>query len=167
MKLQPTWHFCTDHCIVHQFSSVQSLSPAQCFATPWIAALQASLSITKSQSLLKLMSIVSMIPFSHLILCCPLLLSSAIFPSIRLFYNESVLQTRWPRYWSFSFSISPSTKYSEMICFRMDWLYLQFKGLESFPAPQFKSINSLELRLLHSQHLHLYMSMEKKKHSFD
>ena len=124
MKLQPTWHFCTDHCIVHQFSSVQSLSPAHCFATPWIAALQASLSITKSQSLLKLMSIVSMIPFSHLILCCPLLLSSAIFPSIRLFYNESVLQTRWPRYWSFSFSISPSTKYSEMICFRMDWLYL-------------------------------------------
>ena len=118
--------------------------------TPWIAALQASLSITKSQSLLKLMSIVSMIPFSHLILCCPLLLSSAIFPSIRLFYNESVLQTRWPKYWSFSFSISPSTKYSEMICFRMDWLYLQFKGLESFPAPQFKSVNSSALSFLYS-----------------
>ena len=106
------------------FSSVQSLSPAQCFATPWIAALQASLSITKSQSLLKLMSIGSVIPFNHLIFCCPLFLSSAIFPSIRLFYNESDLQTRWPKYWSFSFSISPSTKYSELICFRMDWLYL-------------------------------------------
>ena len=91
-----------------QFSSVQSLSHVQLFATPWTAALQASLSITHSRSLLKLMSIESVMPSNHLILCCPLLLPPSIFPSIRVFSNESVIHIRWPKYWSFSFSISPS-----------------------------------------------------------
>ena len=90
-----------------QFSSVQSLSRVRLFATPWIAARQASLSITNSQSLCKLMSIESVMPSNHLILCHPLLLPSSIFPSIRVFSNESVLHIRWPKYWSFSFNISP------------------------------------------------------------
>jgi len=92
--------------------------------TPWTAAHQASLSITKSQSLLKLMSIESVMPSNHLVLCCPLLLLPSIFPSIRVFSNESVLHIRWPKYWSFSFSISPSNEYSGLISFRMDWLDL-------------------------------------------
>ena len=100
-------------------SSVQSLSHVQVFATPRPAAHQASLSITNSRSLLKLMSIQSVMPSNHLILCCPLLLPS-IFPSIRLFSNESVLRIRWPKNWSFSFNISSSNKYSGMISFRMD-----------------------------------------------
>ena len=104
--------------------SVQSLSCVQLFATPWTAACQASLSITSSQSLLKLMSIESVMPSNHLILCRPLLLSPSIFPSIRIFSNESVLCIRWPQYWSFSFSISPSNEYSGLISFRMDWLCL-------------------------------------------
>ena len=90
--------------------------------TPWTAACQASLSITNSQSLLKLMSTESVMLSSHLILCHPLLLPPSIFPSIRVFSNESVLRIRWPKYWSFSFSISPSNEYSELISFRMDWL---------------------------------------------
>ena len=94
--------------LLPQFSSVQSLSHVQLFATPWTAALQASLSITHSRSLLKLMSIESVMPSNHLILCCPLLLPPSIFPSIRVFSNESVIHIRWPKYWSFSFSISPS-----------------------------------------------------------
>ena len=106
------------------FSSVQSLRHVQLFATPWSAARQASLSITKSWSLLKLMSIESMMPSSHLILCCPLLLLPSIFPSIRVFSTESVLHFRWPKYWSFSFSISPSNEYSGLISFRMDLLDL-------------------------------------------
>ena len=93
-------------------------------ATPWTAARQASLSITNSQSLLKLMSTESVMPSSHLILCCPLLLLPSIFPSIRVFSNESTLHIRWPKYWSFSFSISPSSEYSGLISFRIDWLYL-------------------------------------------
>ena len=91
-----------------QFSSVQLLSHVQLFVTPWTAACQASLSITNSQSLLKLMSIESVMPFNHLILCHPFLLPPSIIPSIRVFSNESVLHIRWPKYWSFSFSISPS-----------------------------------------------------------
>ena len=102
--------------------SVQLLSHVLLFATPWTAACQDSLSITNSQSLLKLMSIESVIPFNHLILCRPLLLPSSIFPSIRVFSNESILCIKWPKYWSFSFSISPSNEYSGMISFRMDWL---------------------------------------------
>ena len=92
--------------------------------TPWTAACQAFLSITNSQSLLKLMSIELVMPSNHLILCCPLLLLPSIFPSIRVFSNESVLHIRWPKYWSFSFSISPSNEYSGLISFRMDWLAL-------------------------------------------
>ena len=102
-------------------SSVQSLSHVQLFATPWTAARQSSLSITISWSLLKLMS---MIPSNHLILCHPLLLLPSIFCSIRVFSNESVLHIRWPKYWSFIFSIKPSNEYSGLIYFRMDWLDL-------------------------------------------
>ena len=105
-------------------SSVQSLSFVQFFGTPWIAACQASLSITNSRSLLKLMSIESVMPSSHLILCCPLLLLPPIPPSIRVFSNESTLPVRWPKYWSFSFSISPSNEHPGLISSRMDWLDL-------------------------------------------
>ena len=104
--------------------SVQSLSPVQLFVTPWTAARQASLSITNSQSLTKFMSIESVSPSNHLILCRPLLLLPSIFPSIRVFSDESVLHITWPKYWSFSFSISPSNEYSGLISFRMDWLDL-------------------------------------------
>ena len=107
-----------------KFSSVQLLSPVRLFATPWTAACQASVSITNSRSLLKLMSIVLVTPSNHLILCRPLLLLPSIFPSIRVFSNESVLHIRWPKFWSFSFSISPSNEYSGQISFRMDWLHL-------------------------------------------
>ena len=98
--------------------SVQLLSHVWLFATPWTAACQASLSITISQSLLKLMSIESVMPSNHLILCCPLLLLPSVFP------NESVLHIRWPKYWSFSFNVSPSNEYSRLISFRMDWFDL-------------------------------------------
>ena len=104
--------------------SVQSLSHARFFVTPWTAAYEASLSITNSQSLRKLMSMESMMPSKHLILCCPLLLLPSIFPSIRVFSSESVLYIRWPKYWSFSFSISPSNKCSGQISFRIDWFDL-------------------------------------------
>ena len=114
-----------------QFSSVQSLSCdwlfAMCLSTlqcSWTAAHQASLSITNSQSLLKLISIESVMPFNHLILCHPLLHPPSIFPIIRVFSNESVLCIRWPKYWSFSFSISPSNEYSGLISFRIDWFDL-------------------------------------------
>ena len=113
-------------------NSVQSLSPVQLFATPWTAAHQASLSITNSQSLPKLMSIESVMPSNHLFLCCPLLLLPSIFPSIRVFSNKSALHIRWPKYWSFSFSISLSNEYSGLISFRIDWLdLLAVKGLLS------------------------------------
>ena len=106
------------------FSSVQSLSRVRLFATPWIAAHQASLSITNSQSLLKLTSIKSVMPSNHLILCCPLLLLPPIPLSIRVFSNESILHMRWPKNWSFSFSISPSNEHPGLTSFRMDWLDL-------------------------------------------
>ena len=105
-------------------SSVQSVSRVQLFVTPWTAARQASLSITNSWSLLKLMSIASLMPSNHLILCRPLFLLPSIFPSIRVFSNESALCHWWVKYWSFSFSISPSNEYSGLISFRMDWLDL-------------------------------------------
>ena len=111
-----------------KFSSVQSLSCVWLFVTPWTAARQASLSITDSQRLPKLMSIELVMPSSHLILCRPLLLPPSIFPSIRVISNESVLRIRWPKFWSFSLSISPSNDYSGLISFRMDWMD-QFKGL--------------------------------------
>ena len=111
------------------FSSVQSLSRVWLFVTPWTAACQASLSITNSQSLLKLMSIESVMPSNHLIFCRPLLLLPSIFSSIRVFPSESVLQVRWPKYWSFSFSVSPSNEHQGLISFRMDWLdFLAVQG---------------------------------------
>ena len=110
------YNFLLDKCL----SSVQLLSPVQLFVITWSATYQASLSIINSWSLLKLMFIESVMPSNHLILCCPLLLPS-IFPSIRVFSNESVLHIRWPRYWSFSFSIRPSSEYSGMSSFRIDW----------------------------------------------
>ena len=106
------------------FSSVQSLSLVLLFVTPWTAARQASLSITNSQSLPKLMSIELGIPSNHLTLCCPLFLPPSIFTSNGVFSHESVLLIRWPKYWSFSFSLSPSNEYSGLISFRMDWLDL-------------------------------------------
>ena len=107
-----------------QFSSVQSLSRVRLFATPWITARQSSLSITNSQSSLRLMSIESVMPSSHLILCHPLILLLPIPPNIRVFSNESTLHMRWPKYWSFSFSISPSKEHAGLISSRMDWLDL-------------------------------------------
>ena len=107
-----------------QFSSVQSLSHVRLFAIPWITAHQASLSITNPRSSLKLMSIKLVMPSTHLILCCPLLLLPPIPPSIRVFSNESTLRIRWPKYWSFSFSISPFSEHPGPISFRMDWLDL-------------------------------------------
>ena len=113
----------TAYCI-HWFSSVQLLSCVWLFATLWIAARQVSLSITNSQSPPKPMSIVSVMPSNHLILCRPLLLLPSIFPSIRVFSNESALHMRWPKYWSFSFNISPSNEHPGLISFRIDWLDL-------------------------------------------
>ena len=110
--------------ITNSISSVQMLSHIQLFATPWTAACQASLSITNCWSMLKLMSITSVMPPNHLILCCPLLLLPSIFPSIWVFSNESIIHIRQPKYWSFSFSISPSNEYSGLISFKMDWLDL-------------------------------------------
>ena len=110
------------HCLC--INSVQSLSRVQLFATPWTVARKASLSITNSWNLLKLMSIESVMPSSHLILCRPLLLLLSIFPSIRVFSSESVLCIRWSNYWSFSFSISPSNEYSGLISFTIDWFDL-------------------------------------------
>ena len=127
------------------------LSRFRLFATPWTAACQASLPITNSQSLLKLMSIKLVMPFNHLILCQPLLLPPSIFPSIRVFSNESVLCIRWLKYWSLS--ISPSSEYSGLISFRMDWLDLSpcspRNYQESSPTPQFRSISSLVLSFLY------------------
>ena len=134
------------------FSSVQSLNRVWLFVTLWSAAHQAYLSITNSQSLIKLMSIESVMPFNHPILCHPLLFLLSIFPSIRVFSNESAIHMRWPKYWSFSFSISPSNEHPGLISFRMDWLDLLAvqDSQESSPTPQFKSINSSVLSFLYS-----------------
>ena len=151
-----------------QFSSVQLLSRVWLFATPWIAARQASLSITNSRSSLRFTSIESVMPSSHLILCHPLLVLPPIPPNIKVFSNESTLRMRWPKYWRFSFSIIPSKEIPGLISFGMDWLdLLVVQGtLESSPTPQFKSINSSVLSLLHSPTLtsiHDYW----KNHSLD
>ena len=121
-----SWAVCSqdDTSTMMIIRSLQSLSRVRLFATPWTAAPQASLSITNSWSLLKPMSIESVMPSNHLILCCPLLLPSSIFPSIRVFSSESVLRIRWPKYWNFSLSLSPSNEYSGLISFRMDGLDL-------------------------------------------
>ena len=123
---------------------VQSLSHVRLFATTWTTARQVSLSFTISQSSLKLMSTELLMPSNHLTLCRPLRLLPSIFPSIRVFSNELALHIRQPKYWSFSFSISPSNEYSGLISFRIDWFdLLAAQGtLKSSPAPQFKSINS-------------------------
>ena len=126
--------------------SVQLLSHVRLFATPRTASCQASLSLTNSGSLLKLMSIESVMPFNHLILCHPLLPPS-ILPKIRVSSNESVLRIRWPKYWRFSCSSSPSNEYSGLISFRTDWLDL-LAAQGSLPTPQFKSINSLAFSFL-------------------
>ena len=134
------------------FSSVQSLSHVHLFATPWIAAYQASLSITNSRSSPKLMSIESVMPSSHLILCRPLLLLPPVTPSIRVFSNESTLRMRWPKYWSFNFSIRPTNEHPGLLSFRMDRMELldPRDSQESSPTPQFKSINSSVLSFPHS-----------------
>ena len=122
------WGFIFMSTLTWSMCLVQLLTPVRLFSTRRTAAGQASLSIINSQSLLKLMSIESVMPSNHLILCCPLLLQSSIFPSIRVFSNESALHTRWPKYWSFSFNISPSSEYSGLISFRIDWFDLAVQG---------------------------------------
>ena len=149
-------------------SSVQfSCSIMTNFVTPWTAAHQASQSVTNTQTLQKLISIESVMPSNHFILCHPVFLLPSIFPSIRVFSHESALRIRWPKYWTFSFNISPSNEYSGLISFRMDWLdFLVVQGtLKSSPTPQFKSINFV-LSFLYSPILtsiHDY----SKNHSLD
>ena len=153
-----------------QFSSVQSLSRVWLFATPWIAAHQASLSINNSWSSLRLMSIEWVMPSSHLILCCPLLLLPPIPPSIRVFSNESTLHMRWPKYWSFSFSIIPSKEHPGPISFIMDWLDLlavqgTLKSLLQHHSSK-ASILQCSLSFLHSPTL-TSIHDHRKNHSLD
>ena len=149
-------------------SSVQSLSHVQLFATPWTAARQASLSIINSWSLLKLMSIDSVMPSNHLILCHPLLLLPSIFPNIRVFSNESIFCIRWPKYWRFSFKIRPSNEYSGMISFGMDWLDLlaiqgTLKSLLQHHSSKASVLQHSDYFIVQLSHLHDYW----KHHSFD
>ena len=146
------------------YSSVQSLCCVGLFVTPWTAARQASLSITNSQSLLKLMCIESVMPFNYLILCCPLLLLPSIFPSLRVFSNESAVHIRWPKYWIFIFNISPSNEHSGLISFRMDWLDLL--AVQRTLKSLLKSINSSTLSFLHSPSL-TSIHDSWKNHSLD
>ena len=155
-------------CTILGFVVVQSLRLVQLFATTWTAARQAYLSFTNSQSLLKLMSIESVMPSNHLILCRPLLLLHSVFPGFRVFSSESVLCIRWPKYWSLSFSIGPSSECSGLIFFRIDWFdLLAVQGtLKSSLIPQFKSISSLVFSYLYGPtptFIHDY----RKNHSFD
>ena len=169
MKLEPVLQRISLGCKVAADAvvAVRSWTCVQLLATPWTEAHQASLSFTLSQSLLKFMSIKSVMPSNHLILCRPLFLLPSIFPSIRVFSNESTLCIRWPKYWSFSFSISPSNDYSGLTSFRMDWLDLAVHdSQESSLTPQFKSISSSVLSFLYDPALtsiHDYW----KDHSFD
>ena len=147
-----------------QFRAVTQSCPTL-LKTSWTTAHQASLSITNSQSPPKPMSIELVMPSNHLVLCRPLLLLPSIFPSIRVFSNESVFRIKWPKYWSFSFSISPSNEHPGLISFRMDW-FIPRDSQESSPTPQFKSISSSVLSFLYSPtltSLHDYW----KNHSFD
>ena len=156
-EVQKMMTFHSKPLILHQFSSVQSLSRVRLFATPWIAARQASLSVTNSRSSLKLTSIELVMPSSHLILCHPLLLLPPIPPSIRVFSNESTLCMRWPKYWNFSLSIIPSKEIPGLISFRMDWLdLLAVQG----------TLNSSVLSLLHSPTL-TSIHDNRKNHSLD
>ena len=152
-----------------QFSSVQSLSHVRLFVTPWTTACQASLSITKSWSLPKLLSIELMVPSNHLILYHPLLCLPSIFPSIRVFLKESALCTRWPKYWSFSFNISPSNEHPGLISFRMNWVdLLEVQGtLKSlFQHHSSKVSIPWQSAFFMVQLSHPYMTTEKN-HSFD
>ena len=146
--------------IIITIYSVQSLSCARLFATPWIAARQASLSITNSRSSLRLTSIVSVMPSSHLILCRPLLLLPPIPPSIRVFSNESTLSMRWPKYWSFSCSISPSKEHPGLVFFRMDgWISLQCKGFSrvfSNTTVQKHQFFGAQLSSQSNSHIHIW-----------
>ena len=158
-----------DHMVRVYFSSVQSFSLLWLFVTPWTVARQASPSITYSRSLLKFLSIESLMPSNHLILCHPLLLLPSIFPSIRVFSNELVLPIRWPKYWGFSFSISPSNEYIGLISFRMDWLYLL--AVQGTLKSLLQHHSSKASILRHSaffivQLSHSYMTTGKN-HSFD
>ena len=149
----------TDNVVSNTYSSVQSLSCVQLFATPWTTARQASLSITSSRSLPKLMSIEPVIASNHLILCCPLLLLPSIFPSNRVFSNESAVLIKWPKYWSFSFNISPSNECSGLISFRMDWLDLlavqgTLKSLLQYKTLQKHQLFSTQLSLESNSHIH-------------
>ena len=140
------------------FSSFQSFSRVRLFATPWTAACQASLSITNSRSLFKLMSIESVMPSNHFIFCRPLLLLPSIFPSIRVFSDKSILHIRWPEYWSFSFSISHSNEYSGLISFRIDWLDLlavqgTFKSLLQHTVQKHQFFGA-QLSLQSNSHIH-------------
>ena len=178
MGLQRVWHdwtlslllllYLKDDEIVPMFSSVQLLSHVRLFATPRTAAFQASLSITNSWSLLKLMSIESVMPSNNLIFCHPLLLPPSIFPSIRVFSNESALCIRWPKYWSFSFSISPSMNIQDWFPLgRTGWISLQFKGLSRvFSNTTVQKNNSLALSFLHSPTL-TSIHDHWKNHSLD
>ena len=164
LRLRNVKQFSQDH-TDGQFSSVQSLSHVWHFVTPWTTARQASLSITNSRSSPKLMCIKSVMPSSHLILCRPLLLLPLIPPGIRVFSNESVLCIRWPKYWSFSLSISLFNEHPGLVSFRMDWLdLLAVQGTS--PTPQFKSINSLALSFLPSPTL-TSIHDHWKNHSLD
>ena len=153
-----------------EFKMLFSHSVVYNFANPWTTARQASLSFTISQSLLKLMSIESVMPSNHLVLFCPLLFAPSVFFSIRVFSNKSPLCIRWPKYWNFSFRISPSNEYSGLISFRMDWLDLLAvsprDSQQSSPTPQFKSINSLALGFLYSPTL-TSIHDHWKNHSLD
>ena len=168
-KIESEIHFLSQKpdqsfCNRYQFSSVQSLSSVQLFASPRTAARQASISITNSQSLLKLMSIKLVVPSNHLILHHPLLLLPSVFPSLRVFSKESVLCIRWPKYWSFSFSISPSNEYSGLTSFRIDWLDLL--AVQGTLKSLLQHHSSKASTLWHSayfvvQHSHLYMTTGK------
>ena len=146
-----------------KFSSVQSLNSVWLFAMPWTAC-QASLSITNSRSLLKLMSIESVMPSNHLILCCPLVFLPSIFPNVRIFSNKSVVHIRWPKYWNFIFSISPSNEYSGLISSRIDWFHsLWSKGLSrvfSSTIVQKHQFFGAYLSLWSNSHIHIW-SLEK------
>ena len=146
--------------IRREFITVQSLSPVQFFVTPWTAAHQASLSISNSKGLLKLMSIKSVMPSNYLILCQPLLLLPSIFPSIRVFSKESILHIRWPKYCSFNFSISPSNEYSGLISFSIDWFDLAvqwtLKSLLQHYVQKYQ-FYSTQLSLLPNSHIHAWL----------
>ena len=151
-----------------KFSSIQSLSRVQLFVTPWSTACQASLSFTNSRSLCKLMSIEWMIPSNHLILCHPLLLPPSIFPSMRVFSNESVLLIRSPKYWSFNFNVRPSNEHSELISFRMDWMDLlavqgTLKSLLQHHSSNISILQHSAFFIVQLTSIHVYW----KNHSFD